>query len=216
MPGTAALDLGGFAELNSVSCASAGNCAAGGDYADGFTGQPFVVDETNGTWSKPIRIPRVPNPSVASVSCTSAGNCAAGGSYGYYLPSARVYQPFVVAEEKGKWGTPVTVRDLPGLNDAHPGLVTSVSCAGEGNCAAVGWYPTDYDAGDPFRFRSFVVTDRSGVWGRPRHLPGLGPSVQAYSVSCARAGNCTIGGNSSADIFPSWSTIQGQAFVTAP
>jgi hypothetical protein len=43
----AALNAGRNASLNSVSCASAGNCSAGGSYADssGHT-QAFVVDET--------------------------------------------------------------------------------------------------------------------------------------------------------------------------
>jgi hypothetical protein len=46
VPGTAALNHGD-AQVNSVSCASAGNCAAGGWYTDssGHT-QAFVVNET--------------------------------------------------------------------------------------------------------------------------------------------------------------------------
>src|SRR5215471_4045852 len=35
VPGTAALNTGGNAEVSSVSCAAAGGCAAGGDYFDG-------------------------------------------------------------------------------------------------------------------------------------------------------------------------------------
>jgi len=34
VPGTAALNKGGHAVVNSLSCASAGNCAAGGSYTD--------------------------------------------------------------------------------------------------------------------------------------------------------------------------------------
>ena len=34
VPGLGALNTGGPAGVNSVSCASAGSCAAGGDYAD--------------------------------------------------------------------------------------------------------------------------------------------------------------------------------------
>jgi hypothetical protein len=45
VPGTAALNKGDFAEINSVSCASAGNCSAGGDYLDASLRdeQAFVV-----------------------------------------------------------------------------------------------------------------------------------------------------------------------------
>ena len=47
VPGTAALNQGRHAAINSVSCASAGNCSAGGPYKDssGHT-QVFVVSET--------------------------------------------------------------------------------------------------------------------------------------------------------------------------
>ena len=34
VPGTGALNQGRFAETSSVSCASAGNCSAGGSYID--------------------------------------------------------------------------------------------------------------------------------------------------------------------------------------
>ena len=50
--------------MNSVSCATAGNCAAGGSYTDGSdypTGHPhaFVVDETNGSWGNAIEVPGI-------------------------------------------------------------------------------------------------------------------------------------------------------------
>ena len=47
VPGTAALNRGGQARVNSVSCAAAGNCSAGGRYL-GSLGrqQAFVVSET--------------------------------------------------------------------------------------------------------------------------------------------------------------------------
>ena len=47
VPGTAALNKSGSAAITSVSCASAGNCSAGGDYLDAFVRfQVFVVNET--------------------------------------------------------------------------------------------------------------------------------------------------------------------------
>ena len=87
-PAWAALNTGGDAEVNSVSCASAGNCAAGGYYADRRDhGQGFVADERNGRWGKAIEVPGLGalntggHAEVDSVSCASAGNCAAGGDY---------------------------------------------------------------------------------------------------------------------------------------
>ena len=47
VPGTATLNTRGNAAINSVSCASAGNCSAGGDYTDSSRHfQAFVVSQT--------------------------------------------------------------------------------------------------------------------------------------------------------------------------
>jgi hypothetical protein len=44
VPGTAALNAGGHAQVNSVSCGSAGNCSAGGVYTDSSGhGQGFTA-----------------------------------------------------------------------------------------------------------------------------------------------------------------------------
>ncbi|HEV2244945.1 MAG TPA: hypothetical protein VGR98_28175, partial [Streptosporangiaceae bacterium] len=49
VPGSGALNKGGEAAVTSVSCPSAGNCAAGGSYTDGSGSlQVFVVSERNG------------------------------------------------------------------------------------------------------------------------------------------------------------------------
>jgi hypothetical protein len=71
-----------------VSCASPGNCAAGGDYRDQLHHrQGFVVREKDGVWGKAIEVPglsslnRGGNATVNSVSCASPSSCTAGGSY---------------------------------------------------------------------------------------------------------------------------------------
>ncbi len=56
VPGTAALNTGGYATVTSVSCPSAGNCSAGG-YYDGGGGLAFVVSQVNGTWGKAVQVP---------------------------------------------------------------------------------------------------------------------------------------------------------------
>ncbi len=92
VPGLGALNKGGFAEVNSVSCASAGSCAVGGDYQDRHDDlQGFVAVERDGGWSTAIKVPGLQalntggfpgeGAQVLSVSCGSAGNCAAGGDY---------------------------------------------------------------------------------------------------------------------------------------
>ena len=87
-PGTAALNPGGTAYIESVSCASAGNCSAGGSFTDqSGHQQAFVANETEGTWQRAEEAPGTASLNsggtavIESVSCASAGNCTAGGDY---------------------------------------------------------------------------------------------------------------------------------------
>ena len=74
--------------MSSISCAAAGECAAGGYDTDGSR-QPgfFVVSETNGSWGDAIEVPGMATlntggvAEVNSISCAAAGECAAGGVY---------------------------------------------------------------------------------------------------------------------------------------
>jgi len=86
VPGIGALNHGS-AQLNSVSCRSAGNCSAGGSYLDGSGHtQVFVVSETNGTWGTAKEVPGIAtlnqggDATMEALWCGSAGNCSAGGT----------------------------------------------------------------------------------------------------------------------------------------
>ena len=87
VPGIAALNQA-YASVRSVSCASAGNCSAGGDYTDSsFHDQAFVVSEVHGTWGTAEEVPGTAAlntggaATIISVSCAPAGTCSAGGVY---------------------------------------------------------------------------------------------------------------------------------------
>ena len=148
VPGLGALDTGGYAVVKSVSCPSAGNCAAAGAYNDSpDSTQGFVVSETNGVWGTAIEVPGLAalntlgGAPVASVSCGSAGSCAAGGSYW----DRHGAQGFVAVETNGVWGTAIEVPGLAALNKGPDPTdefanVYSVSCAPAGSCAAGGTY----------------------------------------------------------------------------
>jgi len=144
VPGLAALNAGGNAFAASVSCASAGNCSAGGSYADGSGHtQAFVVTETKGRWGKAIEIPGSGTLNadgaafINSVSCSSAGNCAAGGEY---RDAAAHAQAFVASERNGTWRTAIEIPGTGALNAGGSAFVNSVSCSSAGNCAAGGGY----------------------------------------------------------------------------
>ncbi|TML37024.1 MAG: hypothetical protein E6G29_02725, partial [Actinobacteria bacterium] len=74
--------------LSSVSCASAGNCSAVGDYSDSSGHHNgLLLSETAGTWATGIEASLPANAGSSlfaflnSVSCVSAGNCSAVGDY---------------------------------------------------------------------------------------------------------------------------------------
>jgi hypothetical protein len=57
--GLRALHAGQCSDVKTVSCASPGNCVAGGLYADGPEGQAFVINESNVACDQAINMPRV-------------------------------------------------------------------------------------------------------------------------------------------------------------
>jgi hypothetical protein len=183
--------------ITSVDCASAGNCAIGGNYVDGNGNQHgFVADEVGGVWGNAIEVPGLSSLSsgtagVSSVSCGSAGNCAAGGSY---TDSGGHQQAFVAIENAGAWGAASEVPGLGSLNAGGDAAVNSVSCRLASSCAVGGYYRDG--AGHQ---QGFVATELDGAWAAAIEVPGLGAlnaggSAAVKAVSCATASMCTAGG----------------------
>jgi hypothetical protein len=162
VPGTATLNTGGFAATLSVSCASAGNCSAGGSYIDSSGVEPFVVSETSGTWGTATPVPGVAAlnqgstyAAVTALSCSSAGNCSAGG---VYTDVARNQQVFVVSQADGTWGTAEEVPGTASLNSGGSAVISAVSCASAG-CSAGGYYTESIGGG--FGNEQAFVVDQS-------------------------------------------------------
>jgi hypothetical protein len=163
VPGLGAVNTGkisGVVGTESVSCAPAGSCAAGGDYTDRSDNQQgFVASERNGVWGKAIEMPGLGalntggSAEVPSVSCGAAGSCAAGG----YYTSGRSQRGFVASERNGVWGRAIA---MPGRGIFA--AVASVSCGPAGYCAAGG-----YALASRSDVYGFVVSERKGAWGKP-------------------------------------------------
>jgi hypothetical protein len=215
VPGIAALNLGGQAAVSSVSCASAGNCTAGGFYQDSSgSQQAFVVSQVNGTWHRAIEVPGIAAlnqdgyAQISSVSCASAGNCSAGGQY---QDSSDHFPAFVISQVNGTWHRAIEVPGMATLEQGGGDGITSVSCASADNCAAGGQYQDSSG-----QFRAFVVSQAHGTWGTAIEVPGTAAhrgGAGTDSVSCASAGNCTAGGDY-IDIL-SGGAGQAQAFVVS-
>ena len=147
--GSAALVTGTTASARnaagSVSCASAGNCEAGGNSAPviGTPYQAFLVREKNGSWGTAFGVPGLAalnvdgNADVASVSCKTARNCAADGTY---RDGDGDQQAFVVSENNGTWSKAIEVPGSAALDTGGSAQIASVSCTSARYCVAAGNY----------------------------------------------------------------------------
>lgn len=192
VPGSVALNTGHAAQIDSVSCASPGNCSAVGEYSTPAARaqplHPFVVSETNGTWGIALKVPGLAavgtgNSQLHSISCASPGNCTAGG----YLTSGSLQQPLAVSQVNGKWGDAQKIPGLPTQNTI--GVINSVSCAAPGNCSAGGDFVNPPGTG----LKAFVVVQRKSTWGKALQIRGVS---EIDALSCATASDCSAGGRS--------------------
>ena len=168
-----------WAALSSVSCVSAGNCVAVGDYDTPSygLGVPIEVAERSGVWGRAVRLqPPAGTPTsgafaggyVASVSCTAPGACAAVGDYEDTDHNTR---GFVVSESHGVWsratpiaqpadGVPLTGKGS--LSAGGPVMhLFAIACLSPGNCATVGGYTNRTINGE-----AMVATQTHGCLGR--------------------------------------------------
>lgn len=200
VPGVLALNTGGYAVVQTLSCASAGNCLAAGAYSAVIggvpAGLPFVADQVRGAWRpahelKGALIAGAVGAQITSASCATPGNCAVGGSY---TDDPGGNQAFVADEAGHVWQPAIEVPGTARLN-LGGAQTTSVSCPAAGQCAAVGYYASRTSGYS----QAFVVSQRNGTWGqaRPVRPAGHRPAYQRSqldAVSCGSAGNCSAGG----------------------
>jgi hypothetical protein len=197
VPGTAALNTGGDARLDSVSCSSAGNCGAGGSYTSSSGIEGFVVSEAGGTWGTAQAVPGVEG--VGPLSCTSAGDCGAGAYDEAPVGPYEYYQAYVVSETGGTWGTAEQVPGIAALDTGGDSFMAALSCGAAGDCSAGGTYTTNGVSGAT---QAYVVNETNGTWGTVENLPGTsqgsgseGGGSSVGALSCVSAARCVIGGS---------------------
>jgi hypothetical protein len=199
------LNTGGYAQVNALSCASAGNCVAVGQYfryvAPNVSTQAFEVTEKNGAWSSAAEVPGTASLNAdglalaTSVSCAPSGNpvnCALGGRYQDKNGHA---QAFVDLLKKGAWQKASAIATAHNLGGYAQ--VSAVSCPSAGNCAAGGYYLTA--AGSSQKYEAFLVSLEGFAWKPVEEVPGtnalnLGMTAHVNAVSCPSVGFCAAGG----------------------
>ncbi|MFM9037305.1 MAG: LPXTG cell wall anchor domain-containing protein [Actinomycetota bacterium] len=189
------------AYFNEVSCASAGNCTAVGQFKNAAgDDEAFTQTSTDGVWAtaRPASFGTGvqngdPYASLDSVSCVSAGNCTA---VGYFLNAAGGSEAFTQTSTGGVWGTARPASFASGVQNSNPeGWLTSVSCVSAGNCTAVGRFKNAAGYKE-----AFTQTSTGGVWATARPasfasgVQNSNPNAIFEAVSCVSAGNCTAVG----------------------
>ncbi len=198
--GLAKLNVGHDAEIDSIACATPGNCSAGGFYtvktkdilADTDV---FVVNERNGVWGKAEEIPGTAklnsfnNAQVEQIACPSPGDCTA---VGYYSTSETSSNVFSVTEKNGTWGK---AQAVPGIPAGEHVVITRIVCHSANNCTGAGTFST----GTIGVFSPFAINEVNGKWGKITALAGVSASgagdQQVLSLSCPTPGDCTAAGN---------------------
>ena len=215
IPGLAALNAGGSARVEALSCATPGNCAAGGFYQDAANhDQVFAAIETSGSWGTATTIPGLATlnagglADVTSVSCGQAGDCAIAGSY---INAQGDDLPWVADSVAGTWHsaqglitTNVTSIDSEFVQKI--GTVTSISCAVAGRCAAAVTLPALVTIGSQLHPEAapYIATELNGIWGTPMPVPIVSKTAaqlpaELSSVSCAGSPTFCIAGGSYTD-----------------
>ena len=189
----------GAVSLSDVSCSSAGNCTAVGNYHDLSTHQQgLLLTEAAGTWAAAAATPptgaaAIPNTNLYRVDCSGAGACTAAGQY---TDSSNHNQGLFVNQTGGAWSTGIQV---PAPSDAKPTgnniFFKGISCPSAGNCSAVGGYTDNANVG-----QALLLSESSGTWAQgvkavlPSDNSTSSPYAQTYGMACASAGNCAAVG----------------------
>jgi hypothetical protein len=149
-------------------------------------------------WNSAKPVPRLAtlnkggNGGVLEMSCTSAGNCVAGG---FYTDAHSHGQSWLAVQHKGTWGHAFEIPGTGTLNAGGDGRVAAISCPSSGRCVATGGYMTSGGAREVY-----IVAEHSGHWGKATAVHGYpalnaGDNGQVNVLSCARAGDCSLGGD---------------------
>jgi hypothetical protein len=189
------------AQLQAVSCAPDGSCAAAGSYQDssGASQTMMLAKPAAGAWrqaaevASPPNAAANPNPLMTGIACTGAGSCVAVGNYSV---SASHFAPMGAIESKGVWHRATEIAVPRGAIPSTFTAITSISCPAAGPCFGVGQY-----AISATQSRAMAVTESKGRFGSAVEITAVPqgsspkPSTYLQGVSCGPAGAClAVGG----------------------
>jgi hypothetical protein len=170
--------LPGDASVDAISCTGSRTCSAAGMAGS----EGYVIDQVAGRWTSGRIVPGtlassfIRSGGAGSISCSSPGNCAVTGGW----QGSSGWIAFAAGESNFHWNKARLIGSPNGGVDS----LGDVSCAGTGQCVAIG----QRGAGD------VVLAETHGHWSAPTALPGTSGGAELNSVSCVKSGLCVIGG----------------------
>jgi len=193
-------------DVTALSCPTAGNCVAVGDYQfSSFATAAFVLTDASGVWSATTSIGTLDtlnfgSDALSSLVCTAASKCVAGGTYA----DVKLHPQSLLATDVGGTWTTVAVPGSVALNAAVRATdsvgVSTVACAKTGSCVLAGNF-----VATGRKPSSYIATETGGVWSSATAVTGTSAfsqgvangsvaSVTVTSSACPSAGNCTLTG----------------------
>lgn len=188
-----------FSELNSVSCMSAGNCVAVGDYRiSSEQTEGFLAVETSGTWARGQELPLPADAGSAPSETTFVGaSCSPSGTcelLGEYLTSSALGIVHSAVDTytfgHGLSSQSVEISQLAGEDGIG---LSAISCPTATDCVAVGAQASQLSE------TAAYVTESAGIWGSPMTIenPNDSANQEEYlsTVSCVAVGDCVAAGD---------------------
>lgn len=191
--------------MASVSCSSATACEAVGLVEDSGGYTWGLIEELSGsTWvasfaPEPTNTGTdddgFQNAQLRSVDCEAGGTCVAAG---YYITTAGGVYPDSMLVTTTPSSTTVTTAPMP--SGSVGAVLTTISCASDGTCAAGGmaYIPTSSGDGDYALLEA--NTGSGGAWASTEApVPsdagtGANQDADMVSASCTTGGNCQVAG----------------------
>lgn len=203
---SSARSFGGDAsQIDSLSCAAPGYCAAVGIYMHSKGGpQGLLLTEKGGRWSRGMEAQLPPNAAsgkgsdlypvigMGPVSCAARSECAAVG--GYADDHSNQFG-MTLTEHGGRWEA---AREVPLPSNAGPNEqqgntpaspLFSIDCPAPGNCSAAGSYVDEHGIG-----RGLLLMEHAGSWKPSELAPSSSSGGAAGALTCTSTGSCLAAG----------------------
>ncbi len=167
--------------LRAVTCVSASDCWAVGDYEPPGAPTQTLVEHWNGTsWAiiPSANTSSTQNNDLYGVTCVSASNCRAVG----YHSVGSAHQTLIEQWDGTSW----SIVASPNISGAQHNFLQSVACNSASDCWAVGEY---FDSSNA-RYRTLIEQWNGSAWSIVAS-PNVGNDHNdLYGVTCTSASQC--------------------------